>query len=319
MTPLRFGVVGTAYWAREVHLPGLLATPGAQVMGVWGRTPATVREIAERHGVAAFGSFEAMLDEVDAVTMAVPPEVQAEFAPLAAKAGKHLILEKPIARDPAAARAVAGAVREAGVASLVFFLRRFQPEIAAALAAAEPHRWTQAEVRVHSAALSTASPYAGSAWRREAGAALWDIGPHALSVLIPLLGDVVAVEGRAETDGITRFRTEHARGGTAEVSVTLRSPPDQTSNHYRLQSPTRDLVLPDPAFDRTEVFALAARQLVAMAEAGRTEDPCDVALGAGIVDVLATVERSAREGARVTVTAADEATASGDVVQSRAP
>lgn len=298
MTGLRFGVVGTGYWAREAHLPGLIATPEAKVVGIWGRTPAMVQEIAIRYGVTRFDSFDRLLDAVDAVTMAVPPDVQADLSLRAARAGKHMILEKPIARDTTAARAVAAAVERAGVASLVFFLSRFQPEIGAAIAAAAGHRWTRAEVRVHSSVMVTASPYAGSVWRQQPGAALWDIGPHALSVLIPLLGDVTAVEAWQKTESTSRLRTEHADGGTAEISLSLRSPPDQASKWYRVQSPTRDLILPNPIIDRAAVFGRAAQRLIAMAASGELGDLCDVRLGARVVEVLGCADDSARSGQR---------------------
>jgi predicted dehydrogenase len=301
MAALRFGVAGTAYWAREIHLPGLLAADGARVCGVWGRTPATVATIAAAHGVTAFPTFDDMLAEVDAVTIAVPPEAQGDLAIRAARAGKHLILEKPVARDSQTAHGIAAAVAEAGVASLVFFLRRFQPDIAAAIEAAQGHGWDKAAIRVHSAALVTASPYAASVWRQDEGAALWDIGPHALSVLIPLLGDVVSVEGAEENGGISRFRTHHDGGATAEISVTLRSAPGQVSNWYRFQSPTRDIVLPDPVFDRVAVFSRAARRLIEMVAAGRMQDACDVGLGVRTVDILGCVEASARLGSQVII------------------
>ena len=64
---------------------------------------------------------------MDAVTIALPPDVQAPLAERAAAAGKHLLLEKPIALDVAGADRVVDAVRDAGVASVVFFTFRFQP------------------------------------------------------------------------------------------------------------------------------------------------------------------------------------------------
>jgi predicted dehydrogenase len=296
MAALRFGVVGTAYWAREIHIPGVIATENADLIGLWGRTPSTVEAIATRHGVTAFATFDEMLAQVDAVTIAVPPEAQVDFALRAIEAGRHVILEKPIARDTVSARAIAVAAERAGIANLVFFIRRFQPQVAAALAAAVGHGWTRADIRVHSDSQVTASPYAASVWRKDPGAALWDIGPHALSILIPLLGAVTAVEAEPELNGTNRLRTHHAGGGVAEISVSLKSSSDQTSNWYRLQSATRDIVLPDPVFSRTEVFGLAVQRLVAMVAAGQRHDPCGISLGATIVDILAQADASAREG-----------------------
>jgi predicted dehydrogenase len=62
---------------------------------------------------------------VEAVAFAVPPEVQAELALVAAKVGKHLLLEKPVAMTVAAVHALRDAATSAGVASVVFFTDRF--------------------------------------------------------------------------------------------------------------------------------------------------------------------------------------------------
>ena len=55
------------------------------------------------HGVRAFASLERLLDTCDAVTIAVPPDIQAGIALQAAEAGKRLIMEKPVSRDIASA------------------------------------------------------------------------------------------------------------------------------------------------------------------------------------------------------------------------
>ena len=70
------------------------------------------------------------------MTFAVPPDVQAEIATRAAARGRHLLLEKPIATSVADALQLERAVADAGVASVVFFTRRFVPDTVAWLARA---------------------------------------------------------------------------------------------------------------------------------------------------------------------------------------
>src|ERR1700761_6584856 len=94
---MRFGLVGTGYWAKITHAPALASTPGAELTAVWGRDPAAAAALAAEHGATAHTDFGAFLDSVDAVAFAVPPHVQAPLAIRAAQAGKHLLLEKPIA------------------------------------------------------------------------------------------------------------------------------------------------------------------------------------------------------------------------------
>src|SRR3954447_23036919 len=125
---MRFGVVGTSFWAREVHAAGIQAAEDAELVGVWGRDPAKTRELADHVGVPAYDDFGAMVSDVDAVSFAVPPHVQAELAVTAAAAGRHLLLEKPVAISVVAADALVAAVRDAGVKTVVFLTSCYTPE-----------------------------------------------------------------------------------------------------------------------------------------------------------------------------------------------
>ena len=295
---LRFGVVGTAYWAREIHIPGLFAA-GADAVGIWGRTPATVEKVAQERGLPAFASLDDLLDACDAVTIAVPPDVQAQIALRAAQAGKHLILEKPVTRDVESAHRIARVVAERDLATQVFFLRRFVPEIAATIASERGNNWTQAKIRVHASVMATESPYSGSVWRQAPGAALWDIGPHVLSVLIPMMGQVTAIAAQPERDGFSVFRTWHERGGVADVSVTLHCAADAVANDYRFLGPTRELVFPNPQFSRIDAFSRAVLELTDAVRNGRRDLPCGLPLGVNIVEWLVKAELSQERGAKV--------------------
>jgi predicted dehydrogenase len=123
---VRFGVLGTGFWAREVHAAALGAHPSAELVGVWGRDLAKSQAMGAAFDVPGFGDVDELLSQVDAVAIALPPQVQAPLAKRAAAAGKHLLVEKPIALDVTAADRVVAAVRDAGVASVVFFTFRFQ-------------------------------------------------------------------------------------------------------------------------------------------------------------------------------------------------
>jgi len=125
---LRFGLIGTGYWAREVHAAGIATHPDARLVGVWGRDPAKVAAVATSYDATPFDDLDAMLETVDAVAFAVPPDVQAALAPQVVAAGCHVLFEKPLAIGVAAADAVLEAVQAAGVASVVFFTQRFVPE-----------------------------------------------------------------------------------------------------------------------------------------------------------------------------------------------
>ena len=185
---LRFGLFGTGYWAAEVHAAGLAAHPDATLVGVWGRDPDKVAALAGRYGARPYDDVDALLADVDAVAVALPPDVQVGLAVRAARAGRHLLLDKPVALSVEDADAIVGAVDADGLSSLVFTTNRYRPEVDVFLAEAiATGGWSGARVTYYGANFTPGNPYAGSAWRDEHGG-LWDLGPHALSVLVPVLG-----------------------------------------------------------------------------------------------------------------------------------
>src|SRR5512147_1457884 len=125
---MRIGLLGTGPWATAAYAPALAGHPGLEFTGVWGRRPEAAAALAQQYDVAAYDGVDALLADVDAVAVALPPSVQAELAVRAATAGRHLLLDKPLAVSVAEGRAVAAAVERAGVASVVFFTTRFQKE-----------------------------------------------------------------------------------------------------------------------------------------------------------------------------------------------
>src|SRR5437763_382255 len=125
---LRFGLLGTGYWAAETQAAGLAEHPDARFVGVWGRNPARVRALADRYAVRGYADVDALLADVDAVAVALPPDVQAPLAVRAARAGRHLLLDKPVALTVEAADGIVAALDAGGLSSLVFTTNRYRPE-----------------------------------------------------------------------------------------------------------------------------------------------------------------------------------------------
>src|SRR6266498_551387 len=103
---LRFGVLGTGYWGVKRHAAGTGAQAGVGLVGVWGRNPAKAEALGRRFGVRGYEDLDALLEAVDAVAIALPPDVQADLAVRAARAGRHLLLDKPLALSLEQARSV---------------------------------------------------------------------------------------------------------------------------------------------------------------------------------------------------------------------
>jgi predicted dehydrogenase len=291
MAALRFGVVGTGYWAQEAHATALAASDATDLVAVWGRDPAKTEAAAERFGIAGFTDLDRLLAEVDAVAVAVPPDVQAELAVRAAAAGRHLLLDKPLALSLDAAERVAGAVAAGGVASLVFFTLRFLPEVAAWMADVErAGDWHGGDGAWLGTALEAGSPFASSPWRQRKGA-LWDLGPHLLALAIPALGPVERVTAGTGLGDTVHLVLRHQGGASSTLTLSQSVPPASEGRDFRVYGPKGRSVL--PPFELAHLVALdeAIRQLTAMVAAGATSHPCDVRLGVDTVAVLDAAER----------------------------
>jgi len=112
LSALRVAVVGLGWVGTHRHLPWLRASPGVQVVGVIDHSAARVdaARAAFRvpHGAAADGPAGVpWLDQVDAVTIATPPSTHDALAGAYLLAGKDVLLEKPMALEVDAARALA--------------------------------------------------------------------------------------------------------------------------------------------------------------------------------------------------------------------
>ncbi|MGV9889396.1 Gfo/Idh/MocA family protein [Streptomyces sp. NPDC003395] len=287
---MRIGLLGTGPWARQVHAPALTGHERVDLAGVWGRRPEAAKELAASHGTRAYDDVDALIADVDAVAVALPPDVQAELAVRAARAGRHLLLDKPLATTVAGGRAVADAVREAQVASVVFFTTRFHPEPEAWITEqAARGGWFTARAQWLGAAFAPGSPYAASPWRRERGA-LWDVGPHALSVLLPVMGDVErvasAVRGPADT---VHLVLRHAGGASSALDLSLTVPPAGAGAVVELRGETGVTQLPQRTEGAVPAYARAADALLTASQDGRPH-PCDASFALRVTDILAEAE-----------------------------
>jgi predicted dehydrogenase len=287
---MRFGLVGTGYWARVTHAPALTSTPGIELAAVWGRDPAATKELAAAHQATPHGDIDAFLREVDAVAFAVPPDVQAPFAIRAARQGKHLLLEKPIAIDEAAADALIEAVGNAGVASVVFFTARFQPQVRDWLATVGGENgWLGGSALWLGGALRDGSPF-NTPWRRDKGA-LWDVVPHLVSLLWASLGPVTAVtadRGAADVVHLVLHHDSgHGRATTSTITATLSAPPAAGTAEVSVWGEPGRSAAPLTAVEAVPALRTALTELAQ----GQPGHPCDVRFGRAVGAVLASAQR----------------------------
>jgi len=136
MKKIGIGVLGVGEMGKRHAENVRHLVPGAELVAVADVAGARAKQIAEELEVAKwFGSLEAMLEckEVQAVLIATPDKFHAQGVLEAAKAGKDILCEKPIALTLADAYAALDAVSKVGVQLQIGFMRRYDPAHAAAM------------------------------------------------------------------------------------------------------------------------------------------------------------------------------------------
>jgi predicted dehydrogenase len=297
---MRFGLFGTGPWAHLAHAPGLAGHEGVEFVGVWGRNESKAAELAGEYGAKAYPTIDGLIEEVDAVAIALPPDIQAPIALQAARAGKHLLLDKPVAFTVEAADEIAAAVAEKNLASAVFFTRRFMPALRDFLEqAVATGGWIEARVDHVGTIYEEGNPYGASAWRRESGG-LWDVGPHATALVLPVLGPVTEVAAMVGARDMSHVLLKHAGGGISTLTLSVDVPPAAAREEAMFAGEAGIITPPEQTGESLDAFRIALDELIAAANGG-PQPEMDVRFGARVTAILAAAEESAKSGRTVTL------------------
>lgn len=126
MDTLRAGVVGVGHLGQH-HARLYASSPGATLVGVVDQDYARASAIAQKHGAQAFRLLPELLTHVDVVSVAVPTSGHYAIAKTCLEAGKHVLVEKPIAVLPSEAQELVGLARRYGCTLQVGHSERFNP------------------------------------------------------------------------------------------------------------------------------------------------------------------------------------------------
>ncbi len=202
--PIRLGLIGAGIFARDAHVPALLALGGAfQIVAVCSRTLDSARRLAALlpYEVDLYDDREALLArrDIEAVDIILPIPLLPEAVTAALQAGKHVISEKPVAPTVAAGlRLLEVYRRHRGQVWMVAENYRYEePFLRAAevMASGEIGRPLLADWAIH-VSLTPGNKYYGTPWRHEGGypgGQLLDGGIHHLAGLRVVLGEIAAV------------------------------------------------------------------------------------------------------------------------------
>ncbi|MEU4218808.1 Gfo/Idh/MocA family oxidoreductase [Actinoplanes sp. NPDC026623] len=295
---MRFGLFGTGPWAQQAHAPALAAHPDVELVGVWGRDPAKASALAQEHGAKPYAEIDDLIADVDAIAVALPPDVQADIAVRAARAGKHLLLDKPVAFTPEAAAEVVAAAEENDVAGVVFFTRRFMPEIQQFIERAQATEgWLEARIDHLGSIFQPGNPFGASVWRKESGG-LWDVGPHAVALILPVLGPVAEVTALAGARDMTHVLLGHANGAISTLTLSVDAPAALEREDAAFFGESGVADVPPVPWLPVEAFGRAVDALIGAAGGGPAS-PLDLAFGTEVVRILAAAAESVKTGRTV--------------------
>lgn len=201
----RFGLVGCGTIAR-IHAAAIASMRHAQLAGVFDPVAACARAFAEQYPCVVYSTLEEMLwdSELDVINICTPSGTHAEIALAAARAGKHVVVEKPLAINLTDAKKVVRAQKETGVRICVISQLRFAPDVQALHTAMENGAFGTMILGSLSMRYSRSKEYYKNGgwrgrWATDGGGALMNQGIHGLDLLCYLCGRVARVQAVSKT------------------------------------------------------------------------------------------------------------------------
>jgi predicted dehydrogenase len=238
---LRWGILSTANIGTEKVIPGIQGAARCEVVAIGSRDGRLARSVADRLGIErAHGSYEALLadPDLDAVYIPLPNHLHAEWTMAAARAGKHILCEKPLAMTAADAERMAEVCAAEGVQLMEAFMYRLHPS------------WVAVRELVASGRIGRLT--AVQSWfsyfnddqtnirniREVGGGALYDIGCYNVNLSRMLFGEepvhVSATIARDPVSGVdtTTSAILEFESGVATFTCSTRAEPDQRVHVY---------------------------------------------------------------------------------------
>ncbi|RAP75968.1 Gfo/Idh/MocA family protein [Paenibacillus montanisoli] len=200
----RFGIIGCGTIA-DFHIEAIRGLAGASLTVVSSRTAAKAQAVAEREGCTWTGDYMELLrrEDVDIVCVTASSGSHYRIGCAALAAGKHVVIEKPVAMRAAEAAELCRMAEERALTLSVISQRRFEPlhlEVKRIIAEGRLGKLLLAEVEVpfyRSQGYYDSAPWRGTI--AEDGGALMNQGIHSIDLLLWFAGEASSVYGRTVT------------------------------------------------------------------------------------------------------------------------
>lgn len=209
-----FGIIGTGMIA-EFHAAAIADIADAKLVGCYNRTAEKATAFAEKHGITAYDDLDAMLanPDIHVVTIGTASGAHTEPAVAAAKAGKHVIVEKPLDVTLARCDAIIEACQQNNVKLATIFPSRFHGPATEMKKAIDSGRFgTLSLGDAYVKWFRTQEYYDSGAWRGtwklDGGGALMNQAIHSVDLLCWLMGDVESITANCNLVGHERIEVE---------------------------------------------------------------------------------------------------------------
>ncbi len=233
--PLRVACIGMGWWS-DVLADAAVRSGKLKILSCYTRSPEKRQTFAAKYKCKAAESYEAILADrdIEAVINTTPNDVHLETTRAAAKAGKHVFLDKPIANRVSDGRTITEVCRETGVVLGMGYQRRRESHF----------RWIKRQIdagifgRLVNAEANISRDRLGkidlSSWRYQSagmpGGVMLQIGIHYADVLEYLLGPIVAVRGQfaqlvlpGDNPDVASMIFEHENGALSTLNASYAS------------------------------------------------------------------------------------------------
>jgi predicted dehydrogenase len=239
MPPIRVALVGCGKVA-QVHVAAIRSLPDVELVAACDALPDRANAFAAQHEIRPFVDVATMIREAkpQAAIVGTPHPMHAEPAILAAEAGVHVLVEKPLAASLADCDAMLAAARKSGVIISVISQRRFCPAVRRMKEAIDAGKIGTPALGVfigynwRDAAYYRSDSWRGR-WDTEGGGVLVNQSPHQLDILLWLMGPAADVSGywanvnhpTVEVDDTAVAAIRFKNGGLGSIATSVSQKP----------------------------------------------------------------------------------------------
>ena len=202
---LRFGILGCGMIAK-FHADAITSLENAILFGAADNNPAIAQKYAAKYGIKAYGDYDQMLNDpqIDAVCICTPSGFHAENALKALKAGKNVVLEKPMALNTEDADKIIAACDETGKKLTVICQLRFSDDILQVKKLISENAFGKIVMcNLSMKYWRDEEYYASSPWKGtrkfDGGGALMNQGIHGIDLLLYIMGECEVLSAKTDT------------------------------------------------------------------------------------------------------------------------